>query len=128
MITYEQALERVRPLVEANPEFIYTPEGGSGLSAAGACTYFHSDGKPGCLVGQAFPEELAAVGVDPDSGRNTEGIFVLIREGLFSATPKAAEFLTALQRRQDTGSTWGDALAYAVAAVSSLSEEVPVPA
>lgn len=81
------------------------------------CVYTH-EGEPSCLVGQV----MARAGLDPmdletllkSSCREGDYFYTintfLASEGIFEADEEAEEFLGALQKYQDEGASWGEAL------------------
>ena len=109
MITLDEAIERVRPFVEAQPEHV------------APCAYFSKDGKPGCIVGNIFPDELRAAVVTWAHASNTIAIRKLLDapdvDLDLELGPGALTFLATLQHEQDLCSSWGAAFTEALKAV-----------
>jgi len=103
-------VEKVRELVDAHPDNVYTrPKsskwGNSGCSnTAGVCT----DGSEGCLIGQA----LKALGFPVEDFENN-GVWSLYNHKHlepFNVGQREGEWLCRAQARQDGGNTWGEAV------------------
>jgi hypothetical protein len=105
-------------VAEVGEDHVYPDYGGFA-----GCKYFSDSGQPLCIVGHV----LAKLGVDPalvnqpahysDSiSLNGVGIDSVCRQLgslLPNFTPDAIAVLSAAQRVQDDGKTWGEALRYA---------------
>lgn len=121
-LTYSEAVAAAEAeIAERGSDFTYNPGGGS------QCTYVPvTDGRnplnntagmsvripaaaqvTGCLVGQIITRTNRMKDTIANSRTNVNGLVI---NGLLVTTPEARLFLHSLQRFQDAGSTWGDAL------------------
>ena len=107
MITLDEAIERVRPFVEARPDYLAECE----------CAYFDPEDKPLCIVGHAFAEELRAAGVGQGIMNGTAIDALIDARTVPNFDEEARNFLSVLQTLQDTSRTWGEAFAEALEAV-----------
>lgn len=106
---------------------------------AGSCYNVHrrSDGTivPGCIVGQVVVKKLGVPALELWEGSNgfigtarmsagDLGEWLRSNKGI-EFTERAAELLRAVQRKQDGGSEWGDAIAFAMsgAYMSGFSDD-----
>jgi hypothetical protein len=110
-ITYEMALRALNEAVKAKGHDYVYPRAWQ----SGGCYNVTLDGEPDCIVGWA----LVWLGVPgewflQDTGRRDAGATtacnLLRMEGIFDVTHEAAEFFSQVQRRQDRGASWGEAV------------------
>lgn len=123
-IDRDTALRELRAVVEEYGEgYRYVDEfGREGGEDSAQCQYLHGD-EPGCIVGHV----LHRLGVSADTlfafdhasaGGDSQGIRTLASQGALTAhglvlTLDALDALDFAQDAQDSGYTWGDALARA---------------
>jgi hypothetical protein len=126
--TPQQVLEQLREIVGNDRDFVYSaPEGqkartNAALAAAGAVVTYPSEGTcfyvhdhpglepmPGCIAGQWLHRYG---GVDLDRLRRQEGVTAALaaHRTLPELSDAARGVLTAAQRAQDDGHTWGEAV------------------
>jgi hypothetical protein len=116
-----KALELLRAAVATRGrDYVYQ------RSPKGACRYANADG-PSCLVGEALAQAGAdVVGLFYGKSLNTKGITALSHNAAYypsgakfdaavSIDAEAAAVFSEAQEAQDSGETWGAALAYAEA-------------
>ena len=103
-ISLDEVQKVVRDLAKHKPDFIYhSPD-----KEYGTCMYWHKDeNAPGCIYGHA----LTRLGVDvPDGDFEDTGIDSVLREITGASVPG---WFAYVQKLQDSGVSWGDAVAYA---------------
>lgn len=111
-ITALDVARKALELADADPEFVYQPEGSDAPTTTG-CKYVHrdADGKPtgeGCIFGQA----LTGLGVNPDDIREFISVDeVMHRLGIESTDPKLEDYMQLTQANQDGGDPWGLSIA-----------------
>lgn len=117
-----KVIEQVRALAKAEPDFRYDaqperPEGTIGCSYVAAG--LHIDEGRGCIIGQALmangvpKEELRRIETDLEMGASVNTL-IERQPGWFEHLPVHSyetSWLTRVQEAQDTGSTWGQAVA-----------------
>lgn len=115
-LTYPVVLDLAnRAVADRGSDYVYgTHEGESIL-----CKYVH-EGQPDCMVGWI----LAAAGVTLTNAYNRAGdsdelLNYLDERDEVNATKEARLFLRAVQRKQDAGYTWGEALAHGIHMIDS---------
>lgn len=97
------------------------------------CRYLADSGdEPSCIVGTAFFAEIVESGMTAEDAANqspvgslfqpTSETGVLAHLG-YDLTDKALAFLVAVQGAQDTGSTWGEAVAVGHALVNDIDAD-----
>jgi hypothetical protein len=134
-INAHQAIEILRKTVAGKEDFVYEADKRVGGNQP-SCRYV-KDGRPSCLVGQAFHAELGftvnLLGL-LDSGYETEdpatGDYIILDGGgilenevldeFATLTDAARQVLFEAQCAQDNGQTWGHALAQAEAVYAEL--------
>lgn len=101
-LTDDEVIDGLKSLAQASPNFVYKTE--DDVDGSGGCTYFHGT-EPGCIVGHL----LARHGVQSfDLGfNNGAAVQQLINEGMLRVSHRASKILNEVQRRQDSGTTWG---------------------
>ena len=139
LLTLEEVIEGITPIVEANPDFIYPQQGDederckcvegyndeSGweqhdptdcpwhMNDDNTCLYL-KDGTttaPACVLGHYFVKELGFSDVHRFEAKSPER--VLDGHG-YEVAPGAQRFLNSIQTSQDHGDTWEEALAGAL--------------
>lgn len=111
-ISLDLAIKAAEEIVSGREDFVYNPFG------AGVCYYLPQpdleDTDPrkhtGCLVGEILVKlgvKEAELSFAPDA---KELLYFLNRKGVISIAESATWFLDCLQRRQDSGISWGEAL------------------
>lgn len=111
-LPYEEAVERVTAIVEGvGRDHVYESDPETGL-----CVYFAKDGAPACVVGHLFAD-LGVEAEDLDESENADQtVNMLVGSGRLELTDeRTVGFLSSIQRHQDRGVTWGDALEKATA-------------
>lgn len=118
-INKRDAIRLLRQVVKGKESFVYNTTG------VGTCEYVNKEtGKPSCLVGHALraagvrPVQLSRMDDPPVMGgyvQNTAIDSVELPKTLH-LTPAAITVFAAAQSAQDTGESWGEALAKAEAA------------
>lgn len=128
VLTYEQVLDELRAIVaEKGADYTYpkvdVADGDYGVKQ-GQCVYFDpKDGAPSCIVGHWFALH------DVDLSDEDEGLYGDLNTGMnvteifkendwvvpFTVDGNALTLLEVVQRQQDLGDPWGDALQLAVA-------------
>lgn len=115
-IDANQAIQLLRDSVAGREDFIYkSPDGLTADDQGYHCEYAHDD-CPGCLIGVALHK--AGVTVDqlaklPANYINNKDVKKKLAAFGCTMTDEAQEVFRGAQSRQDSGHTWGDALAYA---------------
>lgn len=111
-ITDEMVRDALRKIVAERPEHVYVPPGGQGSR----CMYVHTDAagdapQPGCLVGHV----LAKLGVPLAdlAAHEGDGASSLVRHLGIGLSDSTEYLLDLAQDSQDSGTTWGAALARA---------------
>lgn len=118
-LTIAEATELMeRAVTEKGPDYLYTiPEG------IGSCSYFDTKGRPSCIVGHVLSYKglgaddlicpvLYPYGEAYLANYNTgSSVTKLYLEGILDAPYEVIDALSAAQGFQDTGKTWGEALA-----------------
>jgi len=110
--TYEDVLAELREIIKGREGYVYeTPE------YSGSCVNFDRDGNPSCLVGHW----LAMHGITGAFFRDTEIPASATVSDLFcghahvmpmQVDERARKLLLLAQQRQDSGSTWGNAVEF----------------
>lgn len=117
-ITLAEAQHRLHTLIESQPTKV---AGGTGMT----CMYFGQDGQPSCIVGHAFPTELAEAGVEYGNSDNENSITGLVGDLLIDIEPLALDYLTIAQEQQDSGLTWASAVTIADSFLANvLADEI----
>lgn len=115
-LTYPVVLDLAnRAVADRGSDYIYEMHS----SEAVGCKYVH-EGQPDCMVGWI----LAAAGLPLINAHNRAGdsdelLNYLDERDEVNATEEARLFLRAVQRKQDAGYTWGEALAHGVYTIDS---------
>lgn len=106
-LTLEKAIELLdNAIAERGADHVYVPD-----VAGSSCFYVHGD-KPGCIIGHV----LHQFGIPLSELKKVEGKrAALAVDELDIRTEKylVSQFLDHVQRAQDNGSPWGDAVRYA---------------
>lgn len=111
---------------EAGPDYTYPDEwreqAGEGEDG-GQCRYV-VNGQPACLIGRA----LAALGVPVAALENVEGSAAWAALGeLHPTSAPVGDAANLAQERQDTGATWGEALALFEQRIAAAGLRPPPP-
>lgn len=131
MINFNQTLASFQRIVGENPDKVYVNPRGHNISSSdgdGQCYYVHDsttdghEGDPvcGCIIGKYLVEELG-VPMDVLSRHNTDTVDMLedqLEDLGYPHSESARRFMFRLQRHQDLGKTWGEALRLAADGVS----------
>lgn len=107
----QKLVEIVRRKAAENPDYVYQAPG-DGIAAQ--CLYVH-DGKPSCLIGQALLE-AGVIGPDFEANAdNRRGFRSLWHHipSLQALSYDEYDWLQSVQRRQDAGEPWANAVAFA---------------
>ena len=108
----DDMVAKVREIVQANPDFVYTVN----ESDEGSCAYFPTEGNPnGCIIGYASRE--CGHSLDGDAYTNVIASTALhrlwgLKESDLWSDPKL-RWLHSVQRNQDMDSSWSEAVASA---------------
>lgn len=104
----QKLISLVRDIAEANPDFTYVPPlKVIDASDANGCVYVH-DGKPSCLIGHALWMAGVIDSNFEDRGCNTRAAYDLTRQ--YGVEVEEADWLDSVQRSQDLGVPWGEAV------------------
>lgn len=111
----EDVVRKVRELAEEAPDFVYT-KGPTHIDGIwnGGCKYAPDEQNPkGCIIGAA----LSALGVDTAGGGFDAfeglGVTALLRRIHLEPSEHQGRWLERVQGHQDSGNTWGAAVAFA---------------
>jgi hypothetical protein len=120
----QQLIAIVRRKAAESPGFVYqreAPDDEGYRPGLSICKYVHSDGGPGCLIGQAL-FDAGLIDVDFNkSERNSSTICNLAEYYQWDIDPTEIGWLREVQRNQDRDTYWGDA----VAAADDILRAVP---
>lgn len=123
-LDFQRAVQLAEEVVSGKEDFVYSPN--DGVVVGITCTY-ERDGQPSCVVGQIFArlgvpvEELKLIDKQEHPGV-THGYSTsarVVTPYLFETDEKTVQFLNFLQRWQDNGASWGEALNEAKTAFDS---------
>jgi hypothetical protein len=113
MVTATEIIQEVRRLAAERPDYVYDegeePEGGDSIR----CFYWKDD-RPSCIFGHALfrlgvtPERLQAADAVAPVGDSIESLLNRLAVG---ETPTETQWMGTVQRRQDDGWAWGEAVA-----------------
>lgn len=111
MITYEEFVAVAREVVAERPNFVYLPPEPTVEGNRGLCRYVkrYNEMEPDCLIGCI----MARLNLPLPVYTCSTGAFYVL-DGLVDR--QGCEFATNLQRAQDSGIPWGQALQVASAA------------
>jgi hypothetical protein len=130
-ITLEAAIQTVSELIaEKGEEYVYP------VSEIGGCYYSDRAGNPACIIGHVVAkldpvayQELVRIESVPilhaphrRMGAGDVNAIIDADHIVNVDAPRTEVFLDSLQRWQDTGSTWGEALVKAQARVKEFTE------
>lgn len=135
LITFNDAVARIAEAVEAKgADYVNAVKEDSGFGGEWkTCQYVTDAGdEPSCIVGTAFFAEIIDAGMTAEDVGNQSPVGslfqpdseagVLAKSG-YDLTDKALAFLVAMQRAQDTGRTWGEAVAAGHAFVNDIDAD-----
>lgn len=114
MITLSRLIDVIRQIAATEPNFIYN---------GAVCSYTpNSRNRCGCIVGEALvllgvPYEILTM-LDADAARYIPTQWAAtatkaVLAGLLTAEALDSEWVACVQRLQDSGQSWGDAIAHA---------------
>ena len=107
MMTAAEIVTQVRELAAKYPKAQYHKEEGSAYCDYEFGTVTNGPDTPGCIMGQA----VRLLGVDTSGWGRGEIGPILEEEGYeFPADDSNMDWLLAVQQRQDSGVTWGEAI------------------
>ena len=113
ILTAERVWELLdNAVADRGADYVYPKQ--DDLPYGNVCLYWHPGdndgaGGPGCIVGHV----LTQLGVDPDTLQQHEGdsaFHLLMEDEVYPTTLEAARILSDVQRRQDEGFSWGEAV------------------
>jgi hypothetical protein len=112
--TYEEAVQLLEKAVaDRGADYVYAKDPKALRTSFWRCVNVFVDGTPGCIIGQI----LAYKGFWDQEGaalyEGTVTVSDLIVEGVIEADDATAELLSAVQRNQDNGVSWGEAVSRA---------------
>lgn len=121
-----EVLQALRDVVaEFGSDFVYRNDRGQVADGSVACQYVHrtetGEKTPGCIVGQVYFRLFGELleGFEGTSIAGVNGAIWGNGNGKYF-TERAQDVLTAAQRAQDAGHTWGSALAEAEALAETV--------
>ena len=106
VITPEQIIAEVRKVAAERPDHVYRNPEWPESQTRGFCKYMH-DGEPGCIMGTAFYHLGVTLPEGGDVGNVLMGYFPSIYDQL---SEEQESWLRSVQRNQDQGSSWADAV------------------
>ena len=105
--TVEDIRTSMQKIIDVEGEdFVYVIPNQEELGSHAACLYVHDD-KPSCLIGRVLHD----LGMSLEDLSQYEGQDASMPAEAFGVSEHVADALTTAQFVQDTGETWGDALA-----------------
>jgi hypothetical protein len=103
-------------LMERGPSFVYTPRDNS--TSGNSCLYFY-EGKPDCIVGLVG----SYVGITSEDVHEGYGDPISQEAFIKKFDDNALSLLATVQKYQDSGYNWGDAVKEGIAKMSPLVKE-----
>ena len=129
VIDVDQAVNEIKAIIEENPFFQYPlyylcdcdeltgTDDECDFHLAEGCRYFNSDDRPMCVIGHWLdshqintPESFGVNYISEVEGNNVSEVLDLVQQNIeFTVSDDARDFLSLVQRAQDTGMAWVDA-------------------
>ena len=133
VIDVDQAVNEIKQIVKENPFFQYPlyqlcdcerdesdsdPDGNDicDLHANEGCRYFNTHDRPMCVIGHWLdshnintPSDFGVNYIREVEGKNASEVLDLVQQNIeFTVSDDARDFLSLVQRAQDTGMAWVD--------------------
>ena len=134
VIDVDQAVNEIKQIVKENPFFQYPlyqlcdceqyesdsdPDGNDicDFHAYEGCRYFNTHDRPMCVIGHWLdshnintPSDFGVNYIREVEGQNASEVLDLVQQNIeFTVSDDARDFLSLVQRAQDTGTAWVDA-------------------